>query len=392
MMLDLISKLNDLRSFMANTYGYTILPQEAAESCGIFLVALFVSAVSGYYLMTHKVSDKSRSLRLLKDDSVDEGMVKLFGFVLLLLVAVTAIRQPEAMQYDVACFHVLLATTAICINNSLQNGLLFTMMSYSSWYGWYRLLLTTPIDGNYMVMIQPQWLSALFAFTSPTLAATLKYPMLIQYSGATLSYGALLGSLLVAVNAVSWIVDVVCMVNSCLPNYDQYVTSPTAFKLYGSRTGIVVRVYYFAGMAVLQYLVGQIPHALQTVDSLQQKLSEQEMVDELTAKATATGAGSSSDGGKDGTGRRKQHESSVNNSTGSAENSGAGGRGGGAKHEIALDQLPDDCTEISAEEAIRLDERGYQTQPKDASEQDKSRGGSASAGVRHRKAASTTGK
>lgn len=339
---------NELQLLCARK-SYCASGSELEEAVTIFLLAVALVYGAAREIITRKLDGKSSELYVLRDDIFDIVLCRIFGILLLGFVSATWIFYYETAQIDVLLYEVILALTALSVNNN-KCGLLFVALSYSSWYGWFRLLMVTPLGNDYHILIQPQWLAALTAFTSPTLAANLKYPALIETKVARVAYGLVFFGVLVAMNASFLLCDALAIYYDLLPNYASKVSQGLYFRLYGMNMNMRTRMGYFLAMLVLQYITCKMPHLMLNEDALHEQLRDQDAAlveEQKQARLQRRNAI-----------RKENQFSSVHNSA-HAEAGSAG-----STSEVPLEvpdidftDMPEDCVEITAEAAIELQER-----------------------------------
>jgi len=337
---------NELQLLCAER-NYCVGSSELEEALTIFVFAAVLVYGTTREIITRKLDGKGSELFALTDDIFDLVLCRVFGVLMLSLVAVTWTFYNDSAQIDVMMYEIVLALAALSVNNN-KHGLLFVTLSYSSWYGWFRLLMVTPLGQDYYALIQPQWIAALLSFTSPMLAANLKYPALIDTNTARVAYGLVFFGVLVASNACFLLCDAVAIHYDLIPNYAAKVSQGVYFRLFGMRMDSLTRMGYFAAMLVLQLITSKMPHLMLNEDALLEQLRDQEATQTELRKQYQAQRNSST--------KKKGSTSSAKHTSDSAPSA--------TKDEQPLEEpaidltyIPDDCVEITAEAAIELQER-----------------------------------
>jgi len=329
--------ITDWLQSLCDQTTYCLVYSEFENALTSFLLAVVFAGAFGYLILVQKLDGKKNELAKLKDDIFDVVLLRIYGMVMLALVAATWKWQHESVQMDAMVFEVVLSLTALVVNNNTMAGLFFVALSYSSWYGWFRLLMITPLGSDFHLLVRPQWIAALLAFTAPMLISNLKYPSLLDTDMAKLCYGLTLFGAIMAAHAGLVLFDLIVVSYDLFPGHAQAVMSGAYFRMYGT-TAPMTRLMYIAAMAVLQYITCLAPHYLTNKADLQNQLLEQEAdkkdIDQDTDFAP-TGRNTPSSG------------SNTSGGTSAPADIGA----------IDLTDIPGDCVEISTEEAIEMQER-----------------------------------
>ena len=329
--------------------NYCVGSSELEEALTIFAFAAVLVYGTIREIITRKLDGKGSELFVLTDDIFDIVLCRVFGVLLLSLVAATWTFYNDSAQVDVMIYEIVLALTALSVNNN-KRGLLFVALSYSSWYGWFRLLMVTPLGQNYYVFVQPQWIAALLAFTSPMLAANLKYPALIDTNTARVAYGLVIFGVLVASNACFLLCDALAIYYDLIPNYAAKVSQGVYYRLFGMRMDSLTRMGYFAAMLVLQFITSKMPHLMLNEDALLEQLREQEATqEELRRQYQTQNKNATKKNGPTGQVKPVSQADVVHNLTDNAQPL--------EEADIDLTDIPNDCVEITAEAAIELQER-----------------------------------
>lgn len=358
-----MDEAKQLLQSLCSHYHYCVVDLELEECAVTFLFSMFLAGSSLRLILTHQLYGTNSELYKLQDDFFDVVIFRIFGSLLLLLVYLSYKWQYDTLQVDVVVLELMVAFTAFAVNNNMYTGFLFTTLSYSSWYGWFRLLMTCPIEGNYYVLLQPQWIAALLLFTSPALISNLKYPALIDGTLARVAYGTTFFGLLVGMNASFLFIDAGLVYYDTIPNYAATVFAGAGYRLYGMRLDPLTRVGYYSAMIVLQFITCKIPHLMLNENHLLEQLQEQEteeaeqreILQEIRTKRKSDKA-------------KKTEASKALNGEAAGGNSKDTQATGNSDIQDTADtlppmqfvgdsELPADCVEISAEHAIELQER-----------------------------------
>ena len=238
---------------------YCLVYSEFENAFTSSLLAGFFAAAFGYLIFARKLDGSKNELAKLKDDMYDIVLLRAYGVVMLVLVAATWKWQHDSVQTDVIVFEVVLAVTALTVSVDNRVGLFFVALSYSSWYGWFRLLMITPLGSDFHLLVRPQWLAALFAYTAPMLISNLKYPSLVDTDMAKLCYGLTLFGAIVAAHAGVVLFDLMVASYGLLPGHAESVMSGAHFRMYGATTPLT-RLMYIAAMAALQFITCLVPN------------------------------------------------------------------------------------------------------------------------------------
>jgi hypothetical protein len=328
------------------TYCPTQAELHEAACVSVIAVALFVTC--SYEILSRRgLVANQHSLRPLRDDPFDSTLLIIYGTLLLVFAGISTTYEQDTLQVDVLVYVIVLGIVAIKLRDSITSGILFTTLSYSSWYGIYRLFLTVPVAENINVLLSPQWVAALIAFTGPALIANLKYPALMQSSMALVVYGSVLLSALIACNALFVFIDLALLYYDVLPNYASRIVSGANGRLYGRQLSIIERVGYYAAMVVLQLICVRIPHFMLDEHSLREQLAEANEQHQRNRPQPKPGAAKR---------ERTNGVRSADIGAGKQDTEVASGVAPGMEGRV---DMPEDCVEVTAEEAIRLQERGF---------------------------------
>lgn len=348
-----------LQSLCTKTH-YCVADLELEECVVTLLFSLFLTGSALRLIIVYRLNGSNSDLYKLSDDFFDVVIFRIYGGLQLFLIYLTYKWQFDSMQIDVLVLEFLFAITAFAVNNNTYAGLLFTALSYSSWYGWFRLLMTSPIGGDFYSLVQPQWIGALLMFTTPTLISNLKYPALIEGSIARLAYSTLFFGVVVAMNASFLFIDASLAYYNIFPNYAVHVTDGVSHRLYGMRLEPLSRMGYYSAMVVLQFITSKIPHLMLNEDHLLDQLQQQE--DERAEKQEVlreirTKLHSAKDKKADQSSSSTSAPGDAGDKDGTKEEGASIGKAADIPMNFVDDsELPADCVEISAEEAIRLQE------------------------------------
>ena len=365
--------------------GYCIEESEIEEVIVLFLFSVFLTLSSLRQIQLRDLFGRNSEYYNLKDDVFDITLLYIYGVILLVLSFAAIKWNYDVLQIDIIFYHILLGITALYVRDSPSGGILFTCLSYSSWYGLFRLFLANPIEENFWVMIQPQWLSALIAFTAPILIANLKYPSFIQGNLASVTYGTVIFGLLIACNTIFVFIDVFIIYLNIFPDYGARLSKEVNFRLYGTSFTVIQRVYYFGTMIILQLLCIQLPHIFFNRDNLDEQLQIryeiqknlrkssniqqkkqtttdiEEILHNINLKHNIQTNKMKSKPGSDIPIPKTSKEGEVDSDTTKLDTS----KEGQSSPDIPIpgtseeyQDLPEDCIEITAEDAIKLQERG----------------------------------
>jgi hypothetical protein len=379
--------------------GYCVERSEVEVALVLAVVGVLLSSASARQIMQHRLFGMSNSFYKLKDDMFDTALMYIFGMIMLVLVGLTLRSEYDLIQIDVLLFNILLGVSAFTIRDNLTAGILFTTLSYSSWYGLFRLFFSAPVTEDLYILLQPRWLTSLIAFTAPALIANLKYPALIQSSLSLVTYGTVFFGVLIACNASFVLVDLAILHSQWCPGYASVLNSGASARLYGPEVSLLHRVGYYAAMVVLQFICVRIPHFMLNEDGLQEQLREQtEAAMDAAARCSRPTGGSARGTQAQGTKEEKEAAEIL----GQVRKAAAASAGGDSRPSAAPQQdsseeradLPADCVEITAEEAIKLQERALKKRAGAAAQgAEVERAGEATphavSGVRNRKASSS---
>jgi hypothetical protein len=371
-LLPRMEAIDTILSSICSQSGHCVERSEVEVALVLSVVGILLSIASARQIQQRRLFGTSSDFYKLKDDMFDTALIYIFGAIVLVLVAFTIRSEYDFVQLDVLLFNIVLGVSAFAIRDNLAAGILFTTLSYSSWYGLFRLFFFAPVTEDLYILLQPRWLTSLIAFTAPALIANLKYPALIQSSLSLVTYGTVLFGLLIACNASFVLVDLAIVYSEWYPEYASVMSSRASQQMYGPGVSLLHRVGYYAAMVVLQFICVRIPHFMLNEDGLQEQLREQtEAALEDTAQRRRPGTSSGSarapkvQGSHDAADVLKQVRKAAA-AAGTASSAAAGGADSGAAAGSKQDSeeradLPADCVEITPEEAIRLQERALQS-------------------------------
>ena len=359
----MMESLERLLHSICQNDGFCVSVGDIEESALVLIVGLTLSAFCMKEIYTRKLVGRDTPFYRLKDDTFDISLLIIYGILILSLICASVKWESDTLQVDVLVFNIVLATTALKLRDNTRGGILFTSLSYSSWYGLFRLFLSIPVGEDYSGLLRPQWLTSLFAFAAPALIANLKYPSLIQSSLTLVTYGSVIFGVLLAINASFVFFDLLVVHAQLFPGYGKRLAAGANFRLYGTQRSSVERIGYYLAMVLLQFVCVRIPHVMLDSDGLQGQLYAQ--MDAALQRHTE----SQRHKGKDFNKKAKNNPACNSTSTSSAQGEGKGEKENIDDASEALNNLPADCVEISPEDAILLQERASKrpTQPTAAS-------------------------
>mmetsp|Transcript_10201 Transcript_10201/g.16742 ORF Transcript_10201/g.16742 Transcript_10201/m.16742 type:complete len:339 (+) Transcript_10201:32-1048(+) len=314
--------------------------------------------VYGYYSISRLKLDRSDRSCKVPDDDFDIGIINIFGLVLIILCLITAYIQYGNLYIDELLLEMAIGITAFYVQDNVNAGIFFTSLAYCSWYGCYKIVMNGSIDTN-SILTNTRLLAAIVAFSSTTLVSSLKYPVLMRRSGSSVAHSLLGLSMLLFFNTSFLPSLYLCNYHGIsLAPYDRWLGAAPLPKALDDVSPFNVLDAII--MVCLQIVSFFFTH-WQTTE-ISKRLKEQEDI------PVGDEGDSGNDSGRSGDFSRFMAYDENN------------------KDYTDLQDIPDDCVEISAEEACELQERSYETA---RNHQQSSISGSASAeadGVRQRHA------
>lgn len=341
----------DLIDAVCRTHQYCPSKLELQEAAAVTAIASGMLLICCREMTTRAtLVSYQHDLLMLKDDMFDNVVLALYGLILLILAGLSMTYELASLQPDVIGYIIVLGTVALKARNSVTSGVTFTTLSYSSWYGIFRLFFTMPISHDYRIVFTYQWMAAIIAATGPALIGNLKYPALMQSSMALVVFGSVVLSLLIAGNASAVFIDLLLLKYNVFPSYAGRITSGENYRLYGRGLSLLERAGYYGMMVAIQLVSVRVPHFLCDEDALRGQLREQLAEAQLQQRELQ---------------RQRVQQLSRERRNGQVKPNDADPAiddDGGiidADHEGISTDLPADCVEVTAEEAIRLQERGF---------------------------------
>jgi hypothetical protein len=302
------------------------------ESAAILLVASGVVVCAVRSIQRCKCIASSGRVSRVPDDDFDIGLLGMFGLVLVVLNISTIAFLRKAMHMDQLVLEITMGVLALTLKNSVSLGVAFTVLAYTSWYGCFRMLETMPLGSDFFQLLSNvQWAKAIIAFGSTTLAAGLKYPYVMKTSPARYHYMLLGVACAVCYRSAALPAVVGCDLLGIDPIFVRFLLPPSSG---GEEQGAETRGdgefhwYHALVMLGLQTVTYCFTQWQITPDVLKRVAEDEELPDSWDGdKRTDSGPPRSSGGLID-----------------SSEN----------REYTNLQDLPEDCVEITEEEACRL--------------------------------------